>query len=218
MDYKQAIANAAMQHGVPVEIALAVAQQESGIQQYDSFGGVLKRWEPKYKEYSRGIFQLMESTARDLGVNPDDPAQNIQGGVRYLKTMLSMTGNWTAALEAYNGGIGNWQRGTVHDDAKRYARTVLARAGVGTSTTPLDRYQPPVYAAGQQPPSYSIDPLTGAPVLNQPQTFASFTDVFSTSIPDIFGTGQNPGTPAGDNTLMLALGAVGLVALFMAVS
>jgi soluble lytic murein transglycosylase-like protein len=136
-DYKAVIVNKANQYGVPPAIALAVAQQESSTRQYDSSGKVIARYEPHLNQSSLGIFQLLESTARDLGVNPNDPMQNIDGGVRYLKQLYGMTGNWESALQAYNGGIGNWQRGTTSAAAKSYAVQVLNRASMtNVGTTP----------------------------------------------------------------------------------
>jgi len=99
-------ANAA---GIPASIALAVAQIESSFNPsaVSPVGAI-------------GVMQLMPGTASDLGVNPSDTSQNIQGGVNYLAQMYAKFGNWTQALAAYNAGPGNIGAGAG------YAQSVLA--------------------------------------------------------------------------------------------
>ena len=67
-----------------------------------------------------GLMQLMPATARELGVDPHKPEQNIEGGVRYLSELLKMFGTTELALIAYNGGPGF---------ARRYARREVALYG-----------------------------------------------------------------------------------------
>jgi soluble lytic murein transglycosylase-like protein len=67
------------------------------------------RWNPQAvsSKGAIGLAQLMPGTARDLGVNPADPAANLIGGARYLRQLLDQfDGDVERALAAYNAGPG----------------------------------------------------------------------------------------------------------------
>jgi soluble lytic murein transglycosylase-like protein len=57
---------------------------------------------------AQGLMQLIPATARRFGVsNPFDVAENIQGGVRYLRFLLEYyKGDYPKAIAAYNAGEG----------------------------------------------------------------------------------------------------------------
>lgn len=87
-------------------LASAVAQVESGGRQYDANGNVIVS-----PAGAIGIMQLMPGTAADLGVNPYDPAQNLQGGTDYLAQLYDQfNGDLNDTLAAYNWGPGNVRR------------------------------------------------------------------------------------------------------------
>jgi soluble lytic murein transglycosylase-like protein len=78
-----------------------------------------------------GLMQLMPETARALGANPHDPAQNIDAGARYLAQLLkSYDGYLWHALAAYNAGPGAVQKygGNIppYRETREYIRRIAA--------------------------------------------------------------------------------------------
>jgi soluble lytic murein transglycosylase-like protein len=86
---------AATKHGVPADLFLRLVYQES-------------RFNPNAVSHAGaiGLAQLMPTTAADLRVDPLNPAQNLEGGARYLKQQFEEFGTWRLALAAYNAGPG----------------------------------------------------------------------------------------------------------------
>jgi hypothetical protein len=101
-DAKSAVIAMANRLGVPPELALAVAQTESNFKQFGPDGKVLTSTAPG--SHAMGMFQLQPGTAKMLGVNAADQNENIYGGVKYLRKLLTQYhGNTRMALEHYYG-------------------------------------------------------------------------------------------------------------------
>jgi len=85
----------ARKHGMDPELVRAVARVESN---YNS-----RAISPKG---ALGVMQLLPETAKRFGVaDAYDPAQNIEGGVRYLKFLRDLfPGELSLVLAAYNAG------------------------------------------------------------------------------------------------------------------
>lgn len=93
---KETIVKHAISMGVDPAIALSIARTESGF-----------RHEARSSHGAVGVFQLMPSTARRMGLNPYLLNDNIKGGIMYYKKMYNMFGSVELALAAYNAGPGN---------------------------------------------------------------------------------------------------------------
>jgi soluble lytic murein transglycosylase-like protein len=113
----------AKEYGLPENIFLALIHQES---RFDanalSPAGAI------------GLTQLMPGTASDMGVDPRDPMQNLEGGARYLAQQYKAFGEWPLALAAYNAGPSRVRKaGNVipnNKETQNYVPTVLHNAGV----------------------------------------------------------------------------------------
>lgn len=102
--YAALIANAETANGLPADMLARLLYQESRYRE-DIITGATKS-----PVGALGIAQFMPATASQLGINPLDPAQAINGAARYLASLYAQTGTWSEALAAYNWGIGNVKR------------------------------------------------------------------------------------------------------------
>ncbi|MFZ5453554.1 MAG: lytic transglycosylase domain-containing protein [Thermodesulfobacteriota bacterium] len=134
------IKNAAARHQVPEELVKAVIKVESNFNpDATSHMGAM------------GLMQLMPGTARDLGVQrPYDPAENINGGTKYLRELLDRyDGNVAKAVAAYNCGMGNVEKGRLPQETRNYLQLVK-RYYNGSHSLPRAKTAPAVTPTGSQ--------------------------------------------------------------------
>ena len=117
---KAMISQIAQKHGLDEKLVHAVVKQESG-------------FNPKATSHcgAMGLMQLMPSTAKSLGVKDAyNPVQNVDGGVRYLKSMLEKyNGNVVLALAAYNAGSGavdKYKDVPPYKETQNYVKSILS--------------------------------------------------------------------------------------------
>ena len=97
-----------------------------------------------------GLMQLLPETGRRFGVHDFfDPGQNIEGGVRYLRSLLNMfDGNLDLSLAAYNAGenrVGRLGRVPEIAETKNYVRKVRSlyrRSSSGRAPSPSTTVEP----------------------------------------------------------------------------
>jgi soluble lytic murein transglycosylase-like protein len=120
-NYRRIATQMAERYGVDPEVYNRLIAKESG-------------WDPKArgKAGELGLSQIMLETGAKpgLGVTPiqdrADPVENLRFGAEYLGALIEeFGGDYTKALQAYNGGLGNVQKGTVSDAARSYASSLL---------------------------------------------------------------------------------------------
>lgn len=79
-----------------------------------------------------GLMQIMPGTAKQLGVNPYNPEENIDGGVKYLKKMAGEFHSLDEVLAAYNAGPGAVKKyGGIppYNETKNYIKQIRRNLG-----------------------------------------------------------------------------------------
>ncbi len=117
--YAELIHHTASQYGIDPALVRAIMHAESG---FDP-----QAVSPKG---ARGLMQLMPATASRFGVSdPSDPADNVRGGVAYLRFLLDLfKGDLRLAVAAYNAGEGAVQKfGGIppYDETLTYVTRVM---------------------------------------------------------------------------------------------
>jgi soluble lytic murein transglycosylase-like protein len=119
--YGAIIDRVAAAQGVSPQLVKAVIKVESAYQE-----------RARSRKGAMGLMQLMPDTARQFAVqNPYEPESNIEGGIRYLKSLLDRY-ELKLALAAYNAGEGAVKRfGGVppYPETQKYVADILKLVG-----------------------------------------------------------------------------------------
>ena len=148
--HRRMAAQYAERYGVDPEIFTRLVAKESN-------------WNPNARGAAGevGYTQIMAETGMNpgLGVTPikdrSDPLDNLRFGAEYLGSLIEYyDGDYSKALMAYNGGMGNVDKGTVSKAAQSYAADLLGGKEVKSSSKDAPRTSAPVAQAedraGQQ--------------------------------------------------------------------
>lgn len=155
------ISAAAKQYGVPEAGLTALLQQESA-------------WNPqargpmtKYGQ-AKGLGQFIDSTAAEMGIDPDVPEQAIPAAAKYLRQQFDKFGSWPLALAAYNWGPGNLERQGV------MAAPSETQAYVGKLAPAFDTSGAALAPDGQVQAAAAGGAAAGVPALPHPPNVADF--------------------------------------------
>ncbi len=135
---KATIVKHSIEMGVDPAIALSIARAESGF-----------RHEARSSHGAVGVFQLMPSTAKRMGLNAYSLNDNIRGGIMYYKSMYKMFGSMELALAAYNAGPGNVKR--YNNNVPPYAETKRFIAKIMTDYNRLKANPDPAIINASKP-------------------------------------------------------------------
>jgi soluble lytic murein transglycosylase-like protein len=125
--YMEAIYQAEARYNLPPDLLGRVLDQESHFRP-DIVSGLTPS-----PRGAIGIAQFLPGTAAELGVNPYDPFESIDGAGRYLGGLYDRFGDWALALIAYNWGMGNVSRlgiSQAPQESRDYASLILSDVSV----------------------------------------------------------------------------------------
>lgn len=115
-EVKAIIVKHSMELGIDPALGLSIAKTESKFKHNlkSPYGAV-------------GVFQLLPSTAKTMGINPYYLSDNIRGGLMYYKMMYKMFGSTEMALAAYNAGpVAVKRQNAIPKHSKNFVDTIMA--------------------------------------------------------------------------------------------
>lgn len=164
--YEDMVIKEATRQGVDPKLAVHVLYKETG--------NLKDPENARSKAGALGVMQLMPGTAKELGVNPLDPMENIQGGISYLKKMYTKYQDPVLAAAAYNAGPGRVDRalksegglGNLPRETRNYMVGLASGGEVkhfqyGGTMGGFDDSSPEEFVPRPEIDEYVIDPMTG---------------------------------------------------------
>ena len=164
--YEDIVIQEANRQGVDPRLAVHVLYKETG--------NIKDPENARSKAGALGVMQLMPGTAKELGVNPLDPMENIQGGISYLKKMYAKYQDPSLAAAAYNAGPGRVDRalksegglGNLPRETRNYMVGLASGGEVkhfqyGGTMGGFDDSSPEEFVPRPEIDEYVIDPMTG---------------------------------------------------------
>jgi len=151
-EFRELIYRTAVKHGIHPELVFAVAAVESNFNS-----------RAVSEKGAQGLMQLMPDTAARFGVaDPFNPADNVLGGVRYMRYLLDLfNGDSRLALAAYNAGenaVLATRSVPPYPETRRYVARILKMFG------------------GRKPLLTPVAPRSLAGGRGTPQPIRSYTD------------------------------------------
>ncbi len=149
--YADLINRTAREHGIDPDLIKAIIRVESNFNP----GAVSRKG-------AQGLMQLMPATAADHAVTDVfDPAQNIAGGVRYLRKLLDLFGgDLRLALAAYNAGenaVLRYHGIPPYPETQQYVRKVVALQRSRSFDLPARAAKPPTVSPVAREAVYAKD-------------------------------------------------------------
>lgn len=159
--FEDMVISEAKRQGVDPELARHVLYKETG--------NLPNPESARSRAGALGVMQLMPKTAKELGVDPTNPEENIRGGIAYLRKMMEKYNDPVLAAAAYNAGPGRVDRalkgeglGALPRETRMYIAG-LADGGevksyqVGGNTEEDEELLPPMEAKSSQADVRKVD-------------------------------------------------------------
>jgi hypothetical protein len=147
---------------------------------------------------AQGLAQFMPDTAREFGVNVNDPVSSVQGAAKYLRYLIDyFQGDTRLAVLAYNGGMGNIKRygGPIpgNKENQEYHRGVMRAYAKYSGGTALNATLRGRFQGSSNVVSTGYSDQGGRPIRFSPNAASAWSRMIAAGMP------VNPGDVASSH-------------------